>query len=458
VNLILALTLTVALQDKPVTTTKEKEATVRIAVSGATDLDYVWRRKEITAFTGGTSGTNIPGASASENTFEGFAAIRIDATLSDLVFGVLEVGTKRVDGGAINYFNNRGAAEPIKLREAHVLKRELLMTELSLQLGITTWNFDLRGRGQSMAFDVRHSQRFNRNVNAAADGPGSLAFRASDPQEFEPVGGWLRYERDRFAVDVVALPAVLEGGAADNDECLYAIDLLYTMDSAGSRFGFILALTDDPGGRSNVFTYGGGVDYRGVTNLDAYVEFYFQNGRNSAVAPIRVGGYCFQVGAQYSFSGSLKPWVAANMTYFSGDGSATADRKSSAFNSYENINDLLILEDMYFGFDWDSNYRAFKVSGGIGITTINEADLKIWTMIGIGHTAKGVRFANETTRKLGNEIDLRVDWGMAKQFSLNLGVGFLFGSKVLEDSMGGPGAKDSSRQSFLYSLGMDMKF
>ena len=455
-GLILVLTLALA-QEKAVTTTKEREATVRVAVSGQTDLDYVWRRKEITAFTGGISGTSTPGNSESENTFEGFAAVRFDVDLSDQIFAVAEIGTKRVDGGVINFFG-QGSALPIKLREAHILKKELLMPELSLELGISTWNFDLRGKGRSMAFDPRHSQSFARNVNPASDGPGSLAFRASDPEEFEPVGFWLRFARDRFSVDLVALPAVLEGGSPSNDESLYAIDLLYTMDAKGSRFGVLLAVTNDPGGSSTIFTYGGGVDWRGVENLDAYVEFYFQNGRNSAVAPIKVGGYAFQVGAEYTFSGSLKPWVGANLTTFSGDRDAAANRKSSAFCSYENISDLLILEDMYLGFDWDSNYRAIKISGGIALTLASEADLKISAIVGITRTAEPVRFAFETTRKLGNEIDLRADWAMTPQLVIGLGVGFLFGSEVLEDSMGGPGAPDADTQTLLFTLGTDLRF
>ena len=116
-------------QEKAVTTTKEKDATVRVAVSGETELDYVWRRKEITAFTGGFDGASTPGDSRSENTFEGFAAVRLDVDLSDQIFAVVEVGTKRVDNGAINFFGE-GSALPVKLREAHVLKKELFMPEL----------------------------------------------------------------------------------------------------------------------------------------------------------------------------------------------------------------------------------------------------------------------------------------------------------------------------------------
>src|SRR5437762_1846946 len=53
-------------QEKPVMTSKDKEQTVKVTVTGETELDYVWRRQEVTAFTGGVSGTNTPGNSSSE--------------------------------------------------------------------------------------------------------------------------------------------------------------------------------------------------------------------------------------------------------------------------------------------------------------------------------------------------------------------------------------------------------
>src|SRR5437762_4286272 len=93
--------LLAALQEKPLSTSKEMDQTVRVTVTGEVDLDYVWRRQEITAFTGGVSG---PGNSASENTFEGFVALRLNVELSDKVSAIIEVGTKRVDGGQINFF------------------------------------------------------------------------------------------------------------------------------------------------------------------------------------------------------------------------------------------------------------------------------------------------------------------------------------------------------------------
>ena len=55
-------------------------------------------------------------------------------------------------------------------------------------------------------------------------------------------------------------------------------------------------------------------------------------------------------------------------------------------------------------------------------------------------------------------LDLRADWAMTPQFLISLGVGFLFGSEVLEDSMGGPGAPDAEPQTLLFTLGTDLKF
>jgi hypothetical protein len=468
-----AITLSLAAaafaQEKPLTTTKEMDETVHVTVTGEVDLNYVWRRQEITAFTGGVSGplNSFPGNSASENTFEGFVALRLNVELSDKVSTMVEIGTKRVDSGRINFFaepnGSGGSTSPsIRLREASIRLNEIFMPELSLQAGITQWGFDVRNQGESMAFDLRHSQRFDRNVSAAGDNATTLAKRASDPEELEPMGVWLRWERTSLALDLVALPAVIEGGSPHNDESLYAVDLFYTVGSKGSRIGLIVAVVNDPGGRSTVYTYGGGVSWRGVENFEIYGEIYFQNGWNNGpapgVTPIQVGGRAFQVGARYDVGGDLKPWVEANLTYYSGDGDPVANGKSSSFLSYENIHDLLILEDMYLGFDWDTNYRAIKISGGVAMNAAKKNDLRLMAILGLTQTAQPVRFPGDFTHKLGNEIDVKIAWDLTKQVVVDAAVGFLFGSKVLEDSMGGPGAPHADNKTILFTLGMDLRF
>jgi len=456
-NLLFAL-LALVQEGKPVSTLPKMEDTVKVTLSGEVEFDYVWRRQEMTAFTASVSGTN-----ESENTFEGFIALRMNIDLSDNVSAMFELGTKRVDAGKINFFagpsGTGSAALSLQLREAQITFKEMFWPELSLQAGITTWGFDVRGRGSSTAFDLRHSQRFVHALSAAGDGAGTLALHAGDPEELEPAGVWLRMARTSFTLDLVALPAVIEGGSVNNDESFYAVDLFYKFDSKDSRVGLIVALTNDPGGHSTIFTYGGGVNLRSLMEgMDICAEFYFQNGRNGGSPSVTVGGYAFNTSVEYVFAADLKPWIELGFTYFSGDGDAAANGKASAFNSYENIHDLLILEDMYTGFDWDTNYRAIKLSGGVRLHARLKNDLKIRAIVGIAQTVEPVRFGAVTTHKLGNEADLTVDWELTRQVTINFGFGYLFGSKVLLESMGGAGAGDAERQTMLFTLGTDLRF
>ncbi len=464
---ILALAWSADAQEKPVMTGRDMADTVKVFVTGEVDLDYVWRRHEITAMTGGVGNANTPTDSASENTFEGFVALRLTAELSDKVTGTLEFGTKRVDAGAINYFaapSGAGStALTLQLREANIMIQELILPELKLQAGISTWTFDIRGKGQSLAYDPRHSQRYNRNAIDGPDTDGALAGRAGDYQELEPVGGWLRYGREKLVLDLVALPAVIEGGSPHSDEAFYAVDVLYKIDDKDSRLGLIASVTTDPGDRASIFTYGGGFDWKGTGNLDVYAEIYFQKGWASTggVTPaVKVGAFAGQVGLEYMVPSDAKSWIGVNLTYFSGDDSTNGTAR--AFSSYENVNDLMILEDMYLGFDWDSNYRAIKIAGGFASNAGGKGNLKFSAILGLCQTAKAVQFSAittpENTHKLGNEVDVKVDWEFSKQLTISAGVGYLFGSEVLEDSMGGPGAPNALKQTVLFTFGTDMKF
>jgi len=445
---------------------KDRTDTVKISLSGEFDLDYVWRRDELTAFKGGV-GANTPADSASENTFEGFVAMRLNAELSDKVTAVLEFGTKRADAGSLAVFaapsGGGTAALNLQLREASLSIQELYLPELQAQIGISTWNFDLRGKGESMAFDPRHSQSFWRNVNPVPDSDTTLRRRASDPEELEPVGIWLRYGREKLIVDLVVLPAVIEGGSTHSDEALYAVDLFYKIDDKDSRIGLIASAAAGPGGGSRVYTYGGGFDYRGYGSFDLYGEIYLQTGTSGVggVTPtVDVSAYAYQVGIEYVVPGDAKSWIGVNLTYFSGD--SEANSKSAAFASYENMHDLMILEDMYLGFDWDTNYRAIKIAGGFSTNAGGKGNLRFAGIIGLCQTAKAVQFSTipvpENTHKLGNEADITAALDFTKQLTLNAGVGYLWGSRVLEDSMGGQGVGNASLHTILFSIGTDVKF
>src|SRR5437773_5314142 len=119
---VLALALSAAAQEKPITTNKNNTDTLHVTVSGNVDLDYVWRSQELTGFT--TSNfflsPTVPATSHAENTFEGYLAVRMDVDLNDKVTAVVEFGTKRVDGGTILDWGN-ATANVVQLREARVM-------------------------------------------------------------------------------------------------------------------------------------------------------------------------------------------------------------------------------------------------------------------------------------------------------------------------------------------------
>lgn len=470
-------------QERPLTTNKEMSDTVKVTVTGQVVLDYVWRSAEITAFTDPLAGDSDEDTSDDENTFEGFLAVRLDIEMADKVSAVVEFGTKRVDAGGIERWAD-GEAEEIRLREAHVMLGEFIVPNLKAQFGMTTWSFDVRGRGSSFAFDPRHSSSFAKNRNNVEDVDTALQGRAGVPDELETVGFWLAYSAGGLAVDFIFLPAVLEGGSPSDDESLYAFNFFYNLDSLGkgSRIGGILALVglgDGPAGSdlfgtgTGIFTIGGGVTLKEmVPGLELYGEIYLQFGEAGKFDPpgvidedLDAQGMAFQVGAEYRLPNNpMNLWIAGNITIITGDDddavTSADDDGVDSFMSYENVNDLLILEDMYFGFDWDTNYTAFKISGGVTLSFGQGKDnLQVSAILGIARTTEKVDFGavggNETA--LGNEFDARAKWILSKQAALTAAVGLLFGSKVMEESMS-PTSDHQDDGAILYTLGAELRF
>lgn len=467
---VLALAAGAAAQEKPVTTTKEMTDTVKVTVSGSVVLDYVWRGKEIAAF-------KAPFSDEDTNSFEGELSVRFTVDLSDKVSAVVELGRERVDdiggigGGQVLPFlgNDQTIFQSVVIRELHLNIAEFLDPALRLQVGIPTWSFDVRGRGSSFAFDPRHSQKLARNVSNVEDNSLTLGGRGV-ADELDPIGGWLHYERHALSVDVVLLPMVVEGGEPQQDEALYAVDFFYNLDDKGSRVGAILALStfgDIPplvsGSDTSVFTLGGGATLRNlVPNLELYGEIYFQFGNAGTVGgdSLDAGGFAFQLGAQYQLEGEMAPWLGVNLTWISGDGDTSpTDDEVGNFLSYENVNDLLILEDMYFGYDWDANYFAIKLSGGLALSVGGgKNNLELSAILGITRTVEDVQFTSGGEDGLGNEIDVKARWILTKQASLHGAIAFLFSSDVVEQSMEDTVARGPDDSAILYTLGADLRF
>ena len=450
---VLALALSAAAQEKPVTTKKDMVDTIKVNVSGRVVMDYIWRSREIVSVI-----NNVDDDDAT-NTFEGELGVRFDVEMSDRVSLVVEIGRERVDEpGGLDTFGD-AAAEDIVLRELRVVIGDFLTQGLTFQVGIPEWEFNPRGKGGSVAFAPRHSESAFNNLSATEDTAGDMAARAGDPNELDPVGFVFRYTREQLTIDVVMLLAVIEGGEMSDDEALYAVDLYYTLDGKGSRIGAILALMASPDSPSSMFTLGGGVVWNGIDSLELFGELYLQFGdvgEDAGGDEVSAGGIALRVGAMWTAEGGQ--FSAGGMIdYRSGDDDTGTDDTVDSFISYESINDLLILEDQYFGLDWDTNILVFKFMAEYRTQIKVKDDLTLSAILGLARTVEDVQFASGEDA-LGNELDVRARWNVTKQASLVAAVALLFGSDIMEEEIGGSAADESDDSAILWTFGADLRF
>lgn len=453
-------------QERPVMSRQDRGDTVKINISGDIIMDFVYRSPELVWMTDNV-GSDDPQESDGETTVEGQVSIRFDAELSDKISAVVEIAHKRLDGG-ISRFSG-GISEEIDLRMAYLKVMDLFTPGLSAKLGQVDWSFDVRGKGSSFAFDPRNSQLINRNIRVTEDSIGAWATRGDDPDQNEPVGAVLNYTKDAWTLELVMLPVVSEGGNPSLDESLYAVDFWYNLESAvgkGSRIGVILAASGLNGGAAGVdnhstamITVGVGVNLVFQGGIELYGEVYKQAGKigrtdfsgNDDEADAR--GHALQVGLDYHLQGNENNiWLGINLTVISGDENDDAsDRDADAFASYENVNDLLILESQFFGVDLDTNYTAVKLKGGI---TFGKLDVNI--IVGIVNATEELTNGADDEKKFGNEFDVTARYNLGKQVALTAGFALLLSSDILEEAMGADG--DADDRCMLGSVGFDVRY
>jgi hypothetical protein len=449
---VLALALSAAAQEKPITTKKDMTDTIKVNVSGNVVLDYIWRSREIVSVATGL-GTNEQAA----NTFEGEIGVRFDVEMSDKVSLVVEIGRERVDDG-FDVFGE-AAAEDIVLRELRVTIGDFLTSNLTFQVGIPEWEFNVRGKGGAFAFAPRRSESAFNDISTNADTGGTWSDRASNPNELDPVGFAFHYTREQLTVDVILLLAVVEGGPMSDDEALYAVDFYYSLDNKGSRIGAILALMASPDSPSSMFTFGGGAVWNGIESFELFGEIYFQFGdigKNAAGDEIDAGGFALRLGGMWTAQGGAFS-LGAMLDIRSGDSDTGADETVDSFISYEGVNDLLIIEDQYFGLDWDTNIFAIKLLAEFPLQIKAKNDLILSAILGFCRTNEDVEFASGEDA-LGNELDVRARWNITKQASLQAAIALLFGSDILEEEMGGSANDDSDDSAMMWTLGADLRF
>jgi hypothetical protein len=132
-----------------------------------------------------------------------------------------------------------------------------------------------------------------------------------------------------------------------------------------------------------------------------------------------------------------------------------ADGTDRTFQSYENEDALAILQSNDYGWDIDTNYRGFIVTGGILGWSIADAG-RLDVSVDFGgarfvHRVRNDAGARFTPHGLGYEIDLDAKWQYAPEFSIFATAAVLVDSAVLDQLT-------SNRETFLIVFGGSFKF
>ena len=392
--------------------------TTKLQLGGWVDLDLVFRNRALDDARGSFA-VPTPGARQT-NDFEGMVGLRIDAAVGDVDFSAL-LRTERLPSESLLEGDPDGPA-PI-LKELNARFNRVFDDRLTLTVGAQRVAFDVRGRGSAFFFDPYNSESLAQEINQT--------FPQSGPDSLQPTGAVAKYVTGNTELTLAWLPAIIEGGTAKADESAAFVSWMATT-AKGSRMAAILAVNAVDGGRTSMATIGAGAAVREIDGVEIYGEFYAQVGDRSEIilSGLKEGlagvAFAFQLGVRYDHKQS---WIEGNLTYLGSEHDVT-DGEEGRFLSYENVNDLLIIESANYGIDLDTNLIEWKILAG---TRLDER-LRVWgalAFVRLSGDAPYIPSALGRNHDVGTEADIRVEWDWSRQVVIHVDAGVLAGSHLL---------------------------
>lgn len=449
---ILALGLsTSAWAQQGVMTSKDRPDSVKVTVTFDADIDFVARMVGLATAAGFTDDDGL-------TTFEASAKVAFWVEFTEKVSFLISFANERVDGGPSGFMGLDGLTPLIW--DLQIKVAEFLNKNVTVSVG--TQNdlmFDVRGKGSSW-YAPGKSQSFGSHSTtlASTSVPAFLSGSAGDLNT--PTGIVLHYTAEGWTGGLALLPAVIEGGTSSDDEAAYFAWLYYDLASVGkgSRLGFLLATNSYSGRDTGVRTIGIGASLKDLAmpNSEIFVNIAMNNGDSgfNGVDTLTAKGLGLEAGFHYLINADSQQWVQLTFTQLSGDGDTSANEDSDNFLGYVyRPNGLLILEDPVFGLNWNTNYQCIKIDGGMSFTQgSTKNNVNVTVSLGLANTVEDVGAAPNDTTKLGTEFDVRIVWWHSKAVAMEVNLGVLSGSDVLELATGGPGG-DSETSTQLFTLG-----
>jgi hypothetical protein len=407
---------------------------LRLTITGDMTLSFVDRsdsygRAGLGAGDGGTTPVLLGeswGSLAGGSFIDPLVRLWIDADISEAVTASLKLETPF----DINS-NERDGNLSMNLGEAKVRWEGAMDAALDLEFGVLDYSFDLSGNNNPFLFDVGNSESAFGNGQSGDTGmPQSQS--AGRVQALQAAGAVGHYDLGENTLDLM----MFDLSPVDNETVfgmVYGMPL-DTGDYSGD-LGIVILNSKNDGG-SDLMTWGGGGYLEGGDGMKYYGEIYWQFGDyGTAGGPTisQSGAYGLVAGIHYDIpedeDNNEAPWVDISIWDLSGDDDST-DNTNSNFVSYEFNNDTLILEDAYYGLDIDTNYRAFKIKGGMNLSPE-------WSVQGLFAYAtlnknRGGGASNgNTSSKLGDEFDVRATYRATDYLTFYINAGTLQNAKAL---------------------------
>lgn len=403
----------------------------------------------------------------------GQARLRLDVAYRK-ISAVIEIGTDNVDAGRFEGVGPDTTSDaPVSIQQAFLRVRDLLVEDVSLYLGIRDLRATGRFWGEPFFLDVTHSESaFDRFVGSGR-ALRNFVFRDS----LEPVGALLRYDpmgpvrAEAFAYKIsngIGGSRPIGGDRVDEDLLgIYVDGFAHPEYTKG-----FLVFTDFRGGGdptrppafnqivrrgSDVFTAGGGVDlfFGEGKPIEVFGEGYGQFGRLTRGVEKRA--YAFRAGTRLMTVLEGHSWFVEGIVWEASGDRNPADDHDDTFQSYENEQALAILQSQDYGLDIDTNYRGFRLTGGLLGLAIDKAgalDLSIdFGGARFVHRVRDDAGARFLPHELGYEIDLDVRWAYAPELSFFLTVATLFDSSVLSRI-----STDGTRSTWLVVFGGSFRY
>ncbi len=434
--LLAALALQVPPPPPPVTAGDDRWSAVRIQLSGHLDTHYAYRGATINEAADVLNGVVPPGTSSS-NFWSGRAGLRADITVREKAAGVLELETRSFDTGENIPKGLKDEAGEVFVEQAYLELPEFISSRLTLRAGVQHVAFRNRPQSDPFFMELGESEGFFEGLGTS----GTFIRNTSDRDVREAAGLRARWDFHEV-ISAHALALVYGeppgGGPTGDDESVYALVLNGTPMETLSTW-LLAALVTGDGDDRDLWTGGAGIDWFPVAakTLELFGEAYLQGGTLADdLTDVSKRAWAGEAGARVAGD----RWAAeASFAYRSGD-PHPSDRRDRAFQSYENVNRFLILEDAEFGLDIDTNYRSFRAAVEAGPIDLGGAVRHLRVRVDAGHfrlddparSATGSVIVPSGDDDLGVEADATVRWAYTESVSLWLRAAWLAGSDALE--------------------------